>query len=199
MNNISNYIYVSVYIAVMAFRNFVVSDGAKEASFIPRDPREFSYGMGSPSTSFNNNDVDAMVLEPTAIIEEVIPLNSEEVPLAIEAFPDVEILSSDDVPMTYAGTFGIADRVRERKGTEMKASKPPITRNLTYPLSYPELQRRRTPKIRLLLPYPLKIRMMKTFMVSAHYDLYTTTKLIESFKQLLIRQCAGLSTHEGTP
>ena len=89
--------------------------------------------MGSPSTSVNNNDVDAMVLEPAAIIEEVIPLNAEEVPLAIEAFPDVEILSSDDVPMTYAGTSGIADRVRERKGTEMKASKPPIKRKLDIP------------------------------------------------------------------
>ena len=48
----------------MAFRNFIVSDGAKEASFIPREPREFSYGVGSPSTSVNNNDLDAMVLEP---------------------------------------------------------------------------------------------------------------------------------------
>ena len=133
MNNISDYIYVSVYIVVMTFRNFVVSDGAKEASFIPRDPREFSYGVGSPSTSVNNNDVDAMVLEPAELVEEVIPLNAEEVPLAIEAFPDVEILSSDDVPMTYVGTSGIADRVRERKGTEMKASKPPIKRKLDIP------------------------------------------------------------------
>ena len=117
----------------MAFRNFIVSDGAKEASFIPREPREFSYGMGSPSTSVNNNDVDAIMLEPTIITEEAIPLNVEEVPLAIKALPDVEILSSDDVSKTYAGTSGIAGRVRERKGTEMKASKPPIKRKLDIP------------------------------------------------------------------
>lgn len=117
----------------MTFRNFIVSDGAKEASIIPREPREFSYGVGSPSTSVNNNDVDAMALEPTTIIKDVIPLNAEEVPLTIKAFPDVEILSSDDVPKTYAGTFGIADRVRERKGTEMKASNPPIKRKLDIP------------------------------------------------------------------
>ena len=66
-------------------------------------------------------------------MEEVIPLNAEEMPLAIKAFPDVEILSSDDVPKTYDGTSSIADRVRERKGTEMKASKPPIKRKLDIP------------------------------------------------------------------
>ena len=117
----------------MAFRNFIVSDGAKEASFIPREPREYSYGVGSPSTSVNNNDVDAMALEPTVMIEEVVPLNAEEAPLTIKALPDVEILSSDDVPKAYAGTSGIADRVRERKGTDMKASKPPIKRKLDIP------------------------------------------------------------------
>ena len=67
MNNISDYIYVSFYFAVMAFRNFVVSGGAREASFIPRDPKEFS-GVGSLSTLVNNNDVDAMELEPASII-----------------------------------------------------------------------------------------------------------------------------------
>ena len=89
--------------------------------------------MGSPSTSVNNNDVDAIMLEPTTIIEEVIPLNAEEVPLAIKALPDVEILSSDDVSKTYVGTSGIAGRVHERKGTEMKASQPPIKRKLDIP------------------------------------------------------------------
>jgi hypothetical protein len=117
----------------MAFRNFIVSDGAKEASFIPREPREFSYGMGSPSTSVNNNDVDAVMLEPTIVTEEVISLNIGEVSLAIKALPDVEILSSDDVSKTYAGTSGIAGRVRERKGTEMKTSKPPTKRELDIP------------------------------------------------------------------
>ena len=117
----------------MAFRNFIVSDGAKEASFIPREPREYSYGVGSPSTSVNNNDVDAMALEPTVMIKEVVPLNDEEAPLTIKALPDVEILSSDDVPKAYASTSGIADRVRERKGTDMKASKPPIKRKLDIP------------------------------------------------------------------
>ena len=53
--------------------------------------------------------------------------------MTIKALPDVEILSSDDVPKAYTGTSGIADRVRERKGTDMKVSKPPIKRKLDIP------------------------------------------------------------------
>lgn len=89
MNNISDDIYVSAYFAVMAFRNFVVSGGAKEASFIPRDFRDFSYGVGSPSVLVNNNDVEAMVLEPMTSVEGMAPINVEEAPLAIEGIPDV--------------------------------------------------------------------------------------------------------------
>ena len=74
-----------------------------------------------------------MVLEPITSVEGMAPINAEEAPLAIEGIPYVEILSSDDGPMTYAGTSGIADRVRERKGTGMKVSKPPIKRNLDIP------------------------------------------------------------------
>ena len=73
------------------------------------------------------------MLEPAVSIEGVVHINAEEAPLAIEAIPDVEILSSDDGPLTYAGTSGIADRVRERKGTEIKAAKPPIKRKLNIP------------------------------------------------------------------
>ena len=112
----------------MAFRNFVVSGGAKEASFIPRDPKEFNYGVGSPSVSVNNNDVDAMVVEPITAVEAFTPADTKETPLAIESVPDVEVLSSDDGPVTLARSSGIADRVRERKGTVMKAPKPPVKR-----------------------------------------------------------------------
>ena len=45
----------------------------------------------------------------------------------------MEILSSDDGPLTYSGTSGIADRVHERKETEIKAAKPPIKRKLDIP------------------------------------------------------------------
>ena len=47
----------------MSFRNFVVVGGARETSFLPKDPKEVSYGVGSPSVSVNNNDVDALAFE----------------------------------------------------------------------------------------------------------------------------------------
>lgn len=50
----------------MAFRNFVVVGGARETSFLPKDPQEVSYGVGSPSVSVNNNDVDILAVEPLA-------------------------------------------------------------------------------------------------------------------------------------
>ena len=52
-----------------AFRNFVVVGGTRETSFLPKDPQEVSYGVGSPSVSVNNNDVDALAVEPLASVK----------------------------------------------------------------------------------------------------------------------------------
>ena len=50
----------------MSFRNLVVAGGARETSFLPKDPNEVSYRVGSPSVSVNNNDLDALAIEPIA-------------------------------------------------------------------------------------------------------------------------------------
>jgi hypothetical protein len=52
----------------MSFQNFVVADGAREASFLPKNPEEVSYGVGSPSVSVNNQEDDAQKVEPLASI-----------------------------------------------------------------------------------------------------------------------------------
>ena len=57
----------------------------------------------------NNNDVDAMLVEPITAVEAFTPADTKETTLAIETVPDVEVLSSDDGPITHARSSGIAD------------------------------------------------------------------------------------------
>ena len=64
----------------MPFRNFVVAGGAKETNFLPKDPNEVSYGVGSPSVSVNNDDVDAMIIEPLATAEPSKFVSANETP-----------------------------------------------------------------------------------------------------------------------
>lgn len=84
----------------------------------------------------NNNDVDAMMIEPLAMAEASVPSNTEEAPLTIGDVPDLEILSSDDGPITFAGSTGISNRVRERKWTSAKASNPPAKRKFDIPTPF---------------------------------------------------------------
>ena len=62
----------------MAFRNFVVSGGAKEVSFLPIGSKEFSYGVGSPFVSVNNNNFDVIDVEAEATT--LVPMNTEGIP-----------------------------------------------------------------------------------------------------------------------
>ncbi|GJV72696.1 hypothetical protein Tco_1492691 [Tanacetum coccineum] len=48
----------------MAFGNFVVAGNDKDMSFIIKSKNEESFGIGSPSVSVNNNDVDAAPTQP---------------------------------------------------------------------------------------------------------------------------------------
>lgn len=57
----------------MSFQNFVVADGAKEASFFLKDPNEVSYGVGSPSILVNNQEDDAQMIEPIASVQPTKP------------------------------------------------------------------------------------------------------------------------------
>ena len=58
----------------MYFRNFVGS--AKEVSFLPKEPREVSYGAGSPSVSVNNQEVDAQMIQPLSTVKPTKSLES---------------------------------------------------------------------------------------------------------------------------
>ena len=82
LNNLSDDIYLLFFLyAEMAFRNFVVAGGVKEISFIPKDPKDVSAGVGSPFVSVNNNDVDAQLIEPLAYAKpakHAKPANREE-------------------------------------------------------------------------------------------------------------------------
>lgn len=117
----------------MAFHNFIVSGGAKEVSFIPRDPKDFSYGVGSPSISVNNNDVDAPMVEPIAITEPSMLMNTEKTPLIVENIVDSDDLPSNSDQVIIVGSSGIADMVRDRKGISAKALKMIPKRKLDIP------------------------------------------------------------------
>ena len=70
MNNLSDDIYLfSFFFVGMSFRNFVVADGAKETSFLPKNPEEVSYGVGSPYVFVNNQEDDAHMVEPIASLQ----------------------------------------------------------------------------------------------------------------------------------
>ena len=112
--------------AGMSFRNFVVAGGARETSFLPKDPNEVSYGVGSPSVSVNNNDLDALAIEPIASAKPAKTEKSlaiEKSTQLVENVAESDDPPSDEEPVMIVGSSGIADRVRSRKGTEAKAIK----------------------------------------------------------------------------
>lgn len=132
----------------MAFRNFVVAGGAKETSFIPKDP-DVNYGVGSPSVSVNNNDVDAQMIEPIAFAKPTKPAkraNTEETTQLVENVADSDNPPSDDEQVLIVGSSSIADRVRSRKGTSSKAAKA-------------------TPKRKLILPTPTLTHIHHNFLI----------------------------------
>ena len=99
----------------MAFRNFVVSGGAKEASFLPKDPNEVSYGVGFPSISVNNKKGDARMVEPIASAKpskasELVNIG-ESSQLVKNVADSVDPLSEDDRVMIVGSSSGIAERV----------------------------------------------------------------------------------------
>ena len=129
----------------MSFRNFVVASGAKEVSFLPKEPNEVSYGVGLPSVSVNNQEGDAQMIEPIASVQPTKPSKSSKVVNVEETSQLVEnVAESDDPPseddqVTIIGSSsGIADRVRNRKGTSAKAVKATPKRKLMLPTPYQE-------------------------------------------------------------
>ena len=122
--------------AGMSFRNFVVAGGARETSFLPKDPNEVSYGVGSPSVSVNNNDLDALAIEPIASAnpsKTEKSLTIEESTQLVKNVVDSDDPPSDEEPVMIVGSSGIDDRVRSRKGTEAKAIKANPKRKLLLP------------------------------------------------------------------
>ena len=124
----------------MSFRNFVVADGAKETSFLPRNPEEVSYGVGSPSVSVNNQEDDAKMVEPIASLQpskpdkKSKPMVTEETSQLVENVAESDDPLSEDDQVTIIGSSsGIADRVRNRKGTSAKLVKPTPKRKLILP------------------------------------------------------------------
>lgn len=61
----------------MAFRNFVVAGSSRDVSFVPNKLGQGSFGLGSPSASVNNNDVDAMSIVPLTMVEPCEPTRAE--------------------------------------------------------------------------------------------------------------------------
>ena len=124
----------------MSFRNFVVVDGAKETSFLPKNPEEVSYGVGSPSVSVNNQEDDAHMVEPIASLQpskpekKVKPVIAEETSQLVENVAESDDPLSEDDQVTIIGSSsGIADRVRNRKGMSAKPVKPTPKRKLILP------------------------------------------------------------------
>ena len=114
----------------MAFRNFVFSSGAKEVSFLPKDPNEVSYGVGSPSVSVNNQEGDAQMIEPIASVrhtkpsKSLKPVNVEETSQLVENVADSDDQPSEDEQVTILGTASsIADSVQNKKSTSAKPIK----------------------------------------------------------------------------
>lgn len=143
--------------AGMSFRNFVVADGAKETSFLPKDPKEVSYGVGSPSVYVNNNDVDALAIEPISSakppkLEKSLAI--EETTQLVENVVDSDDPPSDEEPVMIVGSSGIADRVRSRKGTEAKAIKANPKRKLLLPTPSSRTTRQKGPKGKAIQTVP---------------------------------------------
>lgn len=102
----------------MAFRNFVVASGAKEVSFLLQDPKEASYGVGSPSVLVKNNDVDALAIKPIASAKPTKPAkptDTEETTQLVENVTDSDDLPSKEEQFMIVGSCGIADRVQSKR------------------------------------------------------------------------------------
>jgi hypothetical protein len=102
----------------MSFRNFVVADGAREMSFLPRNPEEVSYGVGSLSVSVNNQEDDAQMVEPIASMQPSKPEKKSKPMIAEETSQLGENVAESDDPLseddqvTIIGlSSGIADMV----------------------------------------------------------------------------------------
>ena len=132
----------------MAFRNFVVAGGAKEVKFIPKDPKDISFGVGSPSISVNNNDVDVSPPKPLAVLPPIKPLNTEETPQLVEDVGDSDDTPSGSDQLRIVGSSGIADRVRTRKGTSAKAAKTVPKRKPNVPTPSSRNVKQKTEKAR---------------------------------------------------
>ena len=124
----------------MSFRNFVVADGARETSFLPKNPEEVSYGVGSPSVSINNQEDDAQMVEPIASLQPSKPEKKSKPMIAEETSQLVENVAESDDPLSeddqvtiIGSSSGISDRVRNRKGTSAKPVKPTPKRKLILP------------------------------------------------------------------
>lgn len=124
----------------MSFRNFVVASGAKEVSFLPKEPNEVSYGFGSPSVSVNNQEGDAQMIEPIGSVQPTKPskaskrVNVEETSQLVENVAEFDDPPSKDDQVTIIGSSsGIVDRVRNKKGTSAKAVKATPKRKLMLP------------------------------------------------------------------
>lgn len=124
----------------MSFRNFVVADDSSETSFLPRNPEKVSYGVGSPSVSVNNQEDDAKMVEPIASMQPSKPDKKSKPMIAEETSQLVENvaesndpLSEDDQVTIIGSSSGIADRIRNRKGTSAKPVKPTPKRKLILP------------------------------------------------------------------
>ena len=129
----------------MSFRNFVVASGAKEVSFLPKEPNEVSYGVGSPSVSVNNQEGDAQMVEPIACVQPTKPSKASKLANVEETSQVVEkVCESYDPPseadqVTIIGSSsGIAGRVRNKKGTSTKEVKATPKRKLMLPTPYQE-------------------------------------------------------------
>lgn len=111
--------------AEMDFRNFVVAGGAKEVIFLPQDPKEASYGVGSLSVSVNKNDIDALAIEPIASTKPTKPAkptDTEETAQLVENVTDSDDPPSKEEQVMIVGSSDIADRVRSRKWASQRNS-----------------------------------------------------------------------------
>ena len=124
----------------MSFRNFVIADGARETSFLSKNPEEVSYGVGSPSVTVNNQEDDAQMVEPIASLQpskpekKPKPVIAEETSQLVENIAEFDDPLSEDDQVTIIGSSsGIADRVRNRKVMSAKPVKPTPKRKLILP------------------------------------------------------------------
>ena len=96
--------------------------------------------------SVNNNDVDALAIEPIASAKPANQLEIEETTQLVENVAESDDPPSDEEPVMIVGSSGIADRVRSRKGTEAKAIKATPKRKLVLPPPTSRTTRQKGPK-----------------------------------------------------